>query len=204
MQSGDLIVKRLRNTEGIGMQDEEYMRELSFGNDSALDTLVFRYHKPLYGYVYRLLKDEKRAEDIVQDTFVKIYQQGQKGYIPGSFKPWMYKIATNCCRDYWRKASTKREYSTDKMIEGQGNIHHIIDRQLERQWMIDALDQLSPDYRAALYLRFYQDLRYAEIAVTLEVPLNTVKTWISRGLKQLESILIEDERKGADTHEGKR
>lgn len=186
------------------MQDEEYMRELSFGNDSALDTLVFRYHKPLYGYVYRLLQDEKRAEDIVQDTFMKIYQQGQKGYIPESFKPWMYKIATNCCRDHWRKASTKREYSTDKMIEGQGKIHHIIDRQLERQWMIDALDRLSPDYRAALYLRFYQDLQYAEIALTLEVPLNTVKTWISRGLKQLEGILIEDERKEADSNEGKR
>lgn len=186
------------------MQDEEYMRELSFGNDSALDTLVFRYHKPLYGYVYRLLKDERRAEDIVQDTFMKIYQQGQKGYIPDSFKPWMYKIATNCCRDYWRKASTKREYSTDTIIEGQGKIHHIIDRQLERQWMIDALDQLSPDYRAVLYLRFYQDLQYAEIALTLEVPVNTVKTWVSRGLKQLEGILIEDERKGADINEGKR
>ena len=61
------------------MQDEDYMRQLSFGNDSALDTLVFRYHKPLYGYVYRLLQDEKLAEDIVQDTFMKIYQQGQKG-----------------------------------------------------------------------------------------------------------------------------
>ncbi len=90
------------------MQDEDYMRQLSLGNDSALDTLVFRYHKPLYGYVYRLLKDEKLAEDIVQDTFMKIYQQGQKGYIPDSFKPWMYKIATNCCRDYWRKASTRK------------------------------------------------------------------------------------------------
>lgn len=186
------------------MQDEEYMRELSFGNDAALDTLVFRYHKPLYGYVYRLLKDEKRAEDIVQETFMKIYQQGQKGYVPDSFKPWMYKIATNGCRDYWRKASTKREYPTDTMTEGQEKIHHIIDHQLERQWMMDALDQLSPDYRAALYLRFYQDLQYAEIASTLEVPMNTVKTWISRGLKQLEGILIEDERKGRERYEGKR
>ena len=44
-----------REYGGTGMQDEDYMRQLSFGNDSALDTLVFRYHKPLYGYVYRLL-----------------------------------------------------------------------------------------------------------------------------------------------------
>ena len=183
------------------MQDEDYMRQLSYGNDSALDTLVFRHHKPLYGYVYRLLKDEKLAEDIVQDTFMKIYQQGQKGYIPDSFKPWMYKIATNCCRDYWRKASTKREYSTDRIVEGGGKVHQIIDRQLERQWMIDSLEQLPPDYRMVLYLRFYQDLQYAEIALALEIPLGTVKTWISRGLKQLEKILLEDEQKGAGVNE---
>jgi RNA polymerase sigma factor (sigma-70 family) len=183
------------------MQDEEYMHQLSFDNDSALDTLVFRYHKPLYGYVYRLLQDEKLAEDIVQDTFMKIYQQGQKGYIPDSFKPWMYKIATNCCKDYWRKASTKREYSTDEIVEGQGKIHHIIDRQLERQWMIDSLDLLPPDYRMVLYLRFYQELKYTEIALALEIPLNKVKTWITRGLKKLEGILLEDERKGAGVNE---
>ena len=97
------------------MQDEDYMRQLSFGNDSALDTLVFRYHKPLYGYVYRLLQDEKLAEDIVQETFIKIYQQGKKGFVPDHFKPWMYKIATNSCKDYWKKASTQREYYTEKM-----------------------------------------------------------------------------------------
>ncbi|MFD1929592.1 RNA polymerase sigma factor [Sporosarcina siberiensis] len=183
------------------MQDEEYMRQLSYGNDSALDTLVFRYHKPLYGYVYRLVQDEKLAEDIVQDTFMKIYQQGQKGFVPDSFKPWMYKIASNCCKDYWRKASTKREYFTDEIVEDQGKVYNIIERQLERQWMIDALDQLSPDYRMVLYLRFYQELTYAEIALALEIPLNTVKTWISRGLKQLEGIVIEDERKGAGVNE---
>ena len=87
------------------------------------------------------------------------------------------------------------------MWKVNGKIHHIIDRQLERQWMIDSLEQLSPDYRMVLYLRFYQDLQYAEIALALEIPLGTVKTWISRGLKQLEKILLEDEQKGAGVNE---
>ncbi|CAM4007252.1 RNA polymerase sigma factor [Lederbergia lenta] len=182
------------------MQDEDYMRQLSCGNDSALDILVFRYHKPLYGYVYRLLQDEKLAEDIVQDTFLKIYQQGRKGYTPDHFKPWMYKIATNSCKDYWKKSSTKREFFTDKNMQ-DGQIYHIIDRQLERQWMIDSLNQLSIDYQTVLYLRFYQDLTYAEIALTLDIPINTVKTRIARGLKQLEGVLIEDERKGVGANE---
>jgi RNA polymerase sigma-70 factor (ECF subfamily) len=183
------------------MQDEEYMSQLSFGNNSALDALVFRYHKPLFGYVYRLLQDEKLAEDIVQETFLKIYQQGKKGYVPDQFKPWMYKIATNSCKDYWKKASTQQEYFTDKNVEEKGQIHHIIDRQLERKWMIESLNQLSFEYRSVLYLRFYQDLKYAEIALTLDLPINTVKVRISRGLKYLEGIIEEDDRKGVGVNE---
>ncbi|MCR2823837.1 RNA polymerase sigma factor [Lederbergia panacisoli] len=183
------------------MQDEDYMRQLTLGIDSAFDILVFRYHKPLYGYVYRLLGDEKLAEDIVQETFLKIYQQGQKGFVPEQFKPWMYKIATNTCKDYWRKPTSRLEYVTDKEIEGKGHVHHIIDHQLERQWMVESLNQLSLDYRTVLYLRFYQDLKYSEIALALDIPINTVKTRIARGLKQLENILVEDERKGVGVNE---
>lgn len=183
------------------MQDEDYMSQLSLGNDSALDTLVFRYHKPLYGYVYRLLQDERLAEDVVQETFLKIYQQGKKGFIPDQFKPWMYKIATNNCKDYWKKAHTKREYFTDRDVEENGQVHHIIDRQLERKWMVDSLNQLSLEYRSVLYLRFFQDLKYAEIALALDITLNTVKTRISRGLKHLEGIIKEDERKGVGVNE---
>lgn len=177
------------------MQDEDVMSQLSFGNDSALDIIVFRNHKPLYGYVYRLLQDEKLAEDIVQETFLKIYQQGKKGYTPDQFKPWMYKIATNCCKDYWKKASTQREYFTDEVIKEKMQTHHIINRQLERKWMVDSLNLLSLDYRAVLYLRFYQDMTYAEIALTLDISINTVKTRIARGLKKLEGVLKEDDRK---------
>lgn len=182
------------------MQDEHNMHELSLGIDTAFDTLVFRYHQSLYGYVYRLLQDEKLAEDIVQETFLKIYQQGKKGFVPEQFKPWMYKIATNCCKDYWKKASTQRESFLNEQMEAKGQVHHIIDRQIERQWMVDSLSQLPLDYRTVLYLRFYQDLTYAEIAVTLDIPVNTVKTWIARGLQRLKKVLVEDELKGVGSN----
>lgn len=173
------------------MQDEEYMLKFAQGQDSAFESLVFRYHKPLFGYLYRLLQDEKLAEDFVQETFLKIYEQGKKGFIPNQFKPWLYKIATNACKDYWKKASTKKEYMSSQ--EEHGQVYHIIDRQIERQWMVEALSQLSIDYRTVLYLRFYQDLQYAEIALALDISINTVKTRIARGLKHLEAVLKEGE-----------
>lgn len=92
---------------------------------------------------------------------------------------------------------SRLEYITDKDMEGTGQIHHIIDHQIERQWMVESLNQLSVDYRTVLYLRFYQDLKYSEIALALDISINTVKTRIARGLKQLKTILRADERKGA-------
>src|SRR5690625_6544893 len=108
----------------------------------------------------------------------------------------MFKIDINIFKDYWKKASTLRELSTDdKIIKSKGQFHHIIDHQHEHQWMVESLNQLPINYRTVLFLRFYQDLTYAEIAVTMDRPINTIKTWLTRALKQLEIILKEDERK---------
>lgn len=177
------------------MKDEQYMQQLALGIDSALDVLVFRYHKPLFGYVYRLVQDEKLAEDLVQETFIKIYMAGKKGFVPEVFKPWLYKIATNACRDFWRKPASYREVLVEDELNETKKVYHIMDHQIERQWMVAALNQLAPHYRTVIFLRFYQDLTYNEIAQALDIPINTVKTRIARGLKKLENIIIADEQK---------
>ncbi|MFD2168596.1 RNA polymerase sigma factor [Tumebacillus lipolyticus] len=169
------------------------MLELASGNDAALDMIIIRYHKPLFGYLYRLTLDEKVAEDLVQETFVAIYQQGQQGIVPQRFKPWLYKIATNACKDYWKKASFRKESLQAPPREQTSQVANLIERQVERQWMIDALNQLPIMYRTVLYLRFYQDLKYSEIASVVDLPINTIKTQVGRGLKKLECILREED-----------
>lgn len=183
------------------MRDEEYMEQLALGIDSAFDTLVFRYHKPLYGYIYRLVQDKQVAEDLVQEIFIKVYQQGKKGFVPYTFKPWVYKIATNLCKDYWRKASVKKEIVTHQPFKGNERVTNIMDRQIERQWLIEKLNELSLNYRTVLYLRFYQDFSYQEISLTLDISINTVKSRIYRGLKKLEALLEADRKKGEGTYD---
>jgi RNA polymerase sigma factor (sigma-70 family) len=174
--------------------DEDYMRQLAQGVDAGMDAILLRHHKPMFGYLYRMTLDERVAEDLVQETFVTVYQQGLRGFVPDQFKPWMYKIATNLCKDYWKKASTRNETPSDSPAqEMHSEVPNVADRQVERQWMIDALNQLPLSYRTALYLRFYQDLTYAEIAAVLDLPVNTVKTHVSRGLQQMENILQKEE-----------
>ncbi|KKO54787.1 RNA polymerase sigma factor [Paenibacillus sp. DMB20] len=176
------------------MKDEELLRELVMGCDSAVDALILRYHQPLFGYVYRMTMNEQTAADIVQETFVTLYRQSRRGQVPETLKPWIYKIATNLCRDFWKKASTRHEilWKRDRDLDEMRAIN-FMDHQVERQWMLDALNDLSIDHRTVIYLRFYQDLTYEQISETLEIPVNTVKSRLYRALKQLELRLEDDD-----------
>lgn len=176
------------------MKDEDLLRELVIGCESALESLIHRYHQPLYGYVYRMTMNEQTTADIVQEAFMNLYRQVQHGRVPEQLKPWIYKIATNLCKDYWKKASTRHEipWAQDSELFEMRTIH-IMDHQIERQWMLESLNQLHQDHRIIIYLRFYQDLSYEQISETLEIPLNTVKSRLFRGLKQLEAVIDADQ-----------
>lgn len=178
-------------------EDEQLMRDLARGCDSAMDVLVHRYHQPLLGYLYRMTMNEAVAADLVQESFLVIYREANRGNLPERLKPWLYRIATNLCKDYWKKSSTRREITVGTGSVGQAEeaaaAVNIMELQVERQWMLNALRRLPEDYRAVLFLRFYQDFTYEAIAETVGVPLNTVKSRMYRGLKQLEAILGNDE-----------
>lgn len=174
------------------MNDEELLHQLAHGSGSAIDTLIYKYHKLLYGYVFRMTTNEHTTADIVQETFVILYRQALKQQCPETLKPWLYKIATNLCRDYWKKASTRREvpwdwehnsWPTDAM---HPETIHFADQYADREWMMASINRLHMDHRAVIFLRFYQDLTYEQMAEALEVPVNTVKSRLYRALKQLE------------------
>jgi RNA polymerase sigma-70 factor (ECF subfamily) len=174
------------------MEDEQYMRELAEGRNSALDALMYRHHRGLSGFVYRTVGNERVAEDIVQDAFVTVLRQANKGFVPDRFKPWLYKIAVNLCKDYWKKASVRLEMQASDDFEyealAQDGTANLFERQVERQWIVDSLNRLPLHYRVVLYLRFYQDMTLTEIAETVDLPQGTVKTQLFRGLRKLEQM----------------
>lgn len=89
------------------LRDEQLMLYVLAGDDRALDALINRLYGPLLGYLYRLVHgDRQLAEDAVQETFLRMLQRG--GYQTGRpFKPWLYTIATNIIRDYFKSAGVK-------------------------------------------------------------------------------------------------
>lgn len=171
--------------------DEQLALEAQRGSDSSLKELVERYHAPLFGFLYRLTgNDRLLAEDLTQEAFLHAIRALQKYQYPNPFKPWLYKIALNCARDHFKQADTRRTVaapSDEWELEADPASlpeEHLVG-QADARELAAAMQALPLHQREALLLRYHQGLTLAEMAETLDVPVGTVKSRLSLGLRRL-------------------
>ncbi|PWA10028.1 RNA polymerase sigma factor [Pueribacillus theae] len=175
------------------MTDEELLEQMANGNQAAFEALIHRYHSPLFSYLERKLHDPQKAEDFTQETFLKLIRQLKAKKQPNNLKPWLYQVATNLCRDYWKSAFFRSEkQELDRIPEpkdSKTSIIEIYEKQEERKEILASLSQLSETQKEIVLLRFYQDLKYKEIAAALDLPIGTVKSNLFHALKKLKTSL---------------
>lgn len=176
------------------LSDEQLLAAVLAGDRDALACLVERHQAPLTGYLDRLVgPDWALAQDLVQETFLRVLRQRTcRDNRP--FKPWLYAIATNLARDHFKSAAVQRSARLDGQLQAQladwaaGPEDQALAE--ERSVTIaGALGSLRTEYRATLVLRFYNGLSLQEIADILNVPLGTVKSRLSVGLRRLREVL---------------
>ncbi len=175
------------------LTDEELCRQLQSGSEVALESLVHRYHGPIHGYIYRQVNDESTTDDLVQETFIRLCtRMGQYNY-PQPFKPWLYRIALNLCRDYWKSAYFRQAQQSEELssqqVDDNPSVESIYNWQETRQEVMAAINCLDEIYRDVLILRFYQDLKVSEIADVLEIPIGTAKWRLFQALKLMKDQL---------------
>jgi RNA polymerase sigma-70 factor (ECF subfamily) len=164
----------------------------------ALTTLVERHQSALTEYLDRLVgADWSLAQDLCQETFLRVLRQHrQRGQRP--FKPWLYAIATNLARDHFKSAAVRHTAPLDRSSHlelrdrSSGPEEQALTAERDAR-IIAAIRQLSPEYRAALLLRFYSGMSLQEIAGALDIPLGTVKSRLSVGLHRLRALLCSDD-----------
>ena len=176
--------------------DEQLMAAVMAGDQVALAALVTRHHGPLLGYLYRLVGgDRPLAEDLVQETLLHVLRQRT---CPSDrpFKPWLYTIATNLARDYFKSAAVRQRWRSGDSEEALLHLYDNTPGPEERALVAEqgsevraALAQLREEYRIVVLLRFYQGFSLQEIAETLHIPLGTVKSRLSVGVHRLRSVL---------------
>ncbi|MFW0790942.1 RNA polymerase sigma factor SigE [Gordonia sp. CPCC 205333] len=157
------------------------------------DELVREHADRVYRLAYRLSGNQHDAEDLTQETFIRVFRSLQN-YKPGTFEGWLHRITTNLFLDMVRRRNKIRmealpeEY--DRVPANTPDPQQIfadanLDPELQR-----ALDQLAPDFRAAVVLCDIEGLSYEEIATTLGVKLGTVRSRIHRGRQTIRDYLI--------------
>jgi RNA polymerase sigma-70 factor (ECF subfamily) len=172
--------------------DEELALNMQRGDASALQNLVERHHSPLIGFLYRMTGgDRALAEDLVQEAFLRVLKAIRQYKYPRPFKAWLYAIATNLAHDHFKRAEVRQRADTPaEKVPGQvdGPEHNLLVAD-EAQQVARSLQALPDGQREAVILRYYQELSLNEISEALGVPLGTVKSRLSLGLRRLREIL---------------
>jgi RNA polymerase sigma-70 factor, ECF subfamily len=180
------------------ISDEALAQGIKEGNRHHLALLVERHHSPLIGFLYRMTDgDQTLAEDLAQESFLKVMHAIDQFQHPRPFKPWLYQIATNLVRDHYKRADTRRAIGMSEEVELTGDDEPLPEDMLvldaEVQQVVVALRSLPDHQRETVTLRYYQGLSLGEIAEALDVPVGTVKSRLSLGLGRLREILMERE-----------
>lgn len=172
--------------------DEELMRRIARGDGDAVSTLYHRHGKALLLWFRKMLsQDHERAQDLLQDVFVRIVDQAKRYQSGRPFRPWMYTIAWNLLKNEfrYRMARPHAVHDADLLPSDVELPDTLADQATLRKALTHALEHLSPEHRAVVALRWYQDLPLQDIADILGVPLGTVKSRCHAALKQLQASL---------------
>src|SRR5512139_2224756 len=175
--------------------DAQLARRVQRGHTSDVAPLVKRHHSPLLGFLYRLTGgDRPLAEDLTQETFLRALRSIQQYQNSRPFKPWLYAIAVNVARDHFKRAETRHAVTLtdDELLALPAPIELDDAIELDRPRLIAAIMALPVQQRETLILRYDQDLSLAEIAAVLSIPIGTVKSRLSLGLRQLRLWLKDD------------
>ena len=167
-----------------GMTDEELALSYVGGNNKAFDLLLSRTQSKLFSYILFVVHDQDRADDVFQETFVKVITKLHQGKYTnsGKFSAWLMRIAHNVIMDWYR------DHRSENIVEPneENDLSNISSKDLletnieseyvNTQVMSDVtriMNQLPPSQREVVYMRFYQDMSFKEIAETTGVSINT-------------------------------
>ena len=170
--------------------DAVLVERLRKGDTRAAETLVRRYHSPLMGYLLRLGGQQATAEELHQQTWLSVLQHADR-FSPtagGSFKSWLFRIATNKANDLWRRR--RREPAGDTALESAAApAEDRTEAAEDAQRLRAAIANLPEAQRQVLVMRYYGGLKFTEIAQSLGCPLNTALGRMHKALIRLRGML---------------
>ena len=170
--------------------DAELVADVRAGNVHAYADILARYETRLLRYVTYLIGDASLAHDVVQDTFLKAYQN-LHGFRAGTaFSPWVYRIAHNEAINTITRETRHRRTDIDTLpdIGYEPHFEELVDATITHRRVHDCVRQLEPKYQAVVQLVYLENMKYETVSDILHVPVSTVGVWLSRAKAKLKII----------------
>jgi len=184
--------------------DQDVVALAKQGDELAYRELIRRYERPVFSLIYRMVRNRELAEDLSQETFIKVLNAVQSYRPEFKFSSWVFKIANNAAIDHLRRRELDTlslegspHAETPEMVEAtalqvsertESALEEVENRELGGQIEV-AIEKLRPEYRSCILLRHVEGRTYEEIADILGLPLGTVKTYIHRARNELRIML---------------
>lgn len=182
----------------IMLSDNELIAQYQSGNESALKVLVTRYEKRLFTYILMSVKNKELAEDIFQDTFIKVINTIRSGnyHEEGKFLQWIMRIANNLKIDYYRKLQKmpvldgNQDFDIfDLLNDKEDSVEQKMMKEQLYEEINGAVEYLPDEQKEVLKMRIYQDYSFKEIADLTSVSINTALGRMRYALINLRKII---------------
>jgi RNA polymerase sigma-70 factor, ECF subfamily len=187
-----------------GLSDPAVVEQARKGSEAAYRELLTRYERPVFSLIFRMVRDREMAEDLAQETFIKVLNNLDRYSPEFKFSSWLFKIANNLTIDHLRRrrvdtisiegapdavtAESAKATSISVVSGDESPLEELESRELGTA-IERAIGKLRPEYRACIMLRHVEDKSYEEIAEIVKLPLGTVKTYIHRARHELRAAL---------------
>ena len=174
--------------------DQELIKALKTGDETACESLLDEYELPIYRFFYYSHGHHQTAQDQCGETFFRLMTAVQKngtGCV-NHMRAYLYGIARNILAEHYRKQSLMDEYRLKQHLPHQPSVYQQVSAQDELAYVWRIISQFDEPQRQILLLRFMENIRYEEIAAIMAMPINSVKSYIHRGRKKLCELLAEN------------
>ena len=180
------------------LSDAQLISNYILGEEAALSVLINRHQARLYGFIFSKIQDRDAAEDVFQDTFIKVIRTLKRGNYneQGKFLPWVMRIAHNLVIDYFRKNNrmpkfkNKGDFDIFSVLSDESpNVENkIVENQIADHVRI-LLEELPEDQKIVIKMRIYQDMSFKEISENTGVSINTALGRMRYGLINLRKMI---------------
>jgi RNA polymerase sigma factor (sigma-70 family) len=168
--------------------DGKLISWIAVGNDLALEPLIRRYEKPLMAVLVRACGDRSTAEDLFQETWIRIVRSASRFDPSLPFRPWLFKIAWNVVRTDLSRTTRRRETSLESALEvasGSRAVDEDVAQRDGHRRTRELIAALPPRLAETLMLKYFEELTEKEVALRLGVPVGTVKSRLHNALQRL-------------------